>query len=88
MLEKVFAVPATRFLFVLAATYAVVQARQPPASDLADASMSVLPTIFETVAGLLTYKVAVLLVSALGGSSIDEQEQEREREEDRSTDRL
>jgi len=70
VLEKVVAVPATRFLFVLAGTYAVVQARQPTAN------VDVLPTIFETVAGLLMYKVSVLLVTALNSTAKEEEEQE------------
>ena len=76
LLQKVFSFPATRFLLVLCSTYLIIQnnASNTSADALAGAQGSggaqqVLPTILETVAGLLMYKVAVLLVSTLNAAT-------------------
>ena len=59
-MDKVLSLSGTRVLLVGAACFLLVRSRAEGA-----ASSEVLPTILEAVAGLLTYKVAVLGVSVL-----------------------
>jgi hypothetical protein len=65
LLEKVFTFPATRFLLVLSLTYLEIQNNNDSLSGDVVNNQEVLRSIVETVAGLLMYKVSVLLVSAL-----------------------
>lgn len=85
LLEKVLGFPATRFLLVLSLTYLVVQnsnGDQASAGLAQDAANSqVLRTIVETVAGLLMYKVSVLLVSALKNQDQDQDSSSKEERE-------